>query len=145
MISYALAERLHGHLALLGLAVLLHPVITLRVRRGVSKRMQLSADLGALLLVLPYIGGLLLYPAYRANVKKVLLLDQPAVAAGFESKEHLAAMAVALAIGGALTLRASGTDAGRRTARALLFAGWVCGFAAAILGLWVASSAHPAP
>ncbi|MEZ4237312.1 MAG: hypothetical protein R3F59_14410 [Myxococcota bacterium] len=44
--GYAWLVGLHGHAAVLGLAVLLHPVVTLRTRRKVTPNAQLSADLG---------------------------------------------------------------------------------------------------
>ncbi len=134
---FALLERIHGHVAVLGLAVLLHPVISLRRRRGTARYTQLSADLGALLLVAPVALGLAIYPAYRADVKPGLLVGAPLAAVAFETKEHLGAMAVALAIGGAVTLRHAPA---REAAWSLLFAGWLCGVAAGIVGIVVAAS-----
>lgn len=141
--AFALLERVHGHLALLGLAVLLHPVITLRTRRSVTWRMQLTADLAALLLAAPFALGWALYPTYRAQVKPALFHAVPAAALRFESKEHLAAMAVPLVLSGALVLRAAGrTPEGRRAAWALFAAAWVLGVGAGLLGLDVASTAQ---
>lgn len=141
---YSLLERVHGLAAALGLAVLLHPVITLRARRKPSRGAVLSADLGALLLLLPSGLGAWLYPVYRARVKPDLVEEAPRIAALFETKEHLALMAVALAVSGALSLRAAGrTEEGRRTARTLLALAWATGVATAALGTVVASIAQP--
>ncbi|MCO4744943.1 MAG: hypothetical protein KC912_09145 [Proteobacteria bacterium] len=144
-VLYALLERLHGHLGWLGLAVLLHPVITLGKGRGVSRRMQLSADLAALLMAAPFALGAVIYPTYRSGVKPELVAQAPAVAAVFETKEHLAVFAVALAISGALVLRGAGKSAaGRRAARSMLAGAFVCAVMTGLAGLWVASHAHPA-
>lgn len=142
---FALLERIHGHIAVLGLAVLLHPVITLWTRKGLNWRMVLTAELGALLLLVPYAIGWSIYPVYRSTVKPRLYQMNPGAMYAFETKEHLAAMAVLLAIGGAVTLRATGkTDAGRRAAWWLLAGAWLLGAGAGILGLWVASASAPA-
>lgn len=141
---FALLERVHGHLALLGLAVLMHPVITLRTRRGLSWRMQLSADLGAVLLLVPFALGAWIYPTYRRDVKPSLWVEHHDAALLFETKEHLAAMAVALAVGGALALRSGGKQpAARQVAWTLLLLGWLCGAGAGFIGLQVAAAAHP--
>lgn len=143
--TYALLERLHDHLALLGLAVLIHPLLTLRARAGLSRRTLLTADLGALLLLLPYVGGWLLYPTYRARVKPGLLRQDLPLALRFETKEHLAVMTVALALGAAVALHAAGrTPQGRTAAWWMLLLAAGCGLATAALGLWVSAGATPA-
>ena len=140
---YAFLERFHGHLALLGLALLLHPVVTLSRRKGLGGYTLLSAELGAALLVAPFAVGWLIYPTYRTQVKPGLVSEQLAVALRFETKEHLAAMAVALAISGAITLRAAGrTAVGRRAARDQLLFAWVLGAGAGGIGLFVSAMAH---
>jgi hypothetical protein len=141
--AFGWLARLHGHVAVLGLAVLLHPVITLRLRGRVTRGGQLSADLGAILLLAAGVGGAVLYPAYRSRVKPPLWLAYPGSVLRFESKEHLAVMAVALAVGGALTLRAVGrSPGGRDTAWALLASAWVLGCLTASFGVYVAGTAQ---
>lgn len=141
---YGLLVRVHGHVAVLGLAVLLHPVIQLRTRRGLSRWTRFTADLGALLTAAPFALGWALYPAYRSHVKPSLWMGRLPVALAFESKEHLALLSVAFAVSGALTLRLAGrTPEGRQTAWALLLAGWGCGALAAALGIWVSAVAQP--
>ncbi len=143
---YALIERLHGHLAILGLALLLHPIVMLRAGRRPTARTRLVAELGAALLLVPFAVGLAIYPAYRQGVKPGLLAEAPVVTAQFEVKEHLAALAVALAVGGAVTLRAGGRHPEAwAAARSLLLAAWCCGVGAGLLGLWVASRAGAGP
>ncbi|MEL6346636.1 MAG: hypothetical protein AAFV53_26220 [Myxococcota bacterium] len=142
---YALLERLHGHLGWLGLAVLLHPVITLGKNPPPRRSTRLSVWLAAALMLAPYGVGWAIYPTYRSRVKPGLMREALPWAMAFETKEHLAFMAVALAVSGALTLAFAGnTEGGRRSARALLAAAWLCGLAVGILGLLIASRAHPA-
>lgn len=142
--SYAWLVSIHGHLAVLGLAVLLHPVITLRRRNSVSKYVLLTADLGVLLLLMPTVLGWSIYPIYRRAIKPWLWLEAPGAVLRFESKEHLAAMAVALAMAGALTLRLAGRrPAGREAAWMLLLCGWTLGAITALLGIYVRGIAQP--
>ena len=128
--TYGLFERIHGHLGILGLALLLHPVLTLPASRTWTRR---TAWFAALALVVPFGLGWWLYPEYRADEKPhlpVLLRD------AFEVKEHLAALAVGLVIPGAIAAR--GGEAARRIARHLLGAAWLCALAAGLLGVWIA-------
>ncbi len=141
---FGLLERVHGHLAVLALALLLHPVITLRSRRLLTRWGVRSAELAALLLSASFALGWWIYPTYRGSVKPSLLADAPRVAASFETKEHLAFCAAALAIGGAVALRRAGaTPEGRRAAWVLLLGAWLCGVTTAGLGIFVASIAQP--
>jgi hypothetical protein len=146
--GYALWANVHGHLAVLGLAVLLHPVVTLVRRKAATPWTRRTAWLGAAMLTVPFAIGWWLYPTYRQRVKPALYAaHDPGSAAAlkaFESKEHLAAMAVVLAVSGAVALHAAGrTPEGRRTAGALLLASWLCGVVAAALGLFVTARAQP--
>lgn len=142
---FALLERLHGHAGVLGLAVLLHPVITLRSRRRLTKRARLSALLAALLIALPFATGWMLYPSYRAHVKPSLVREASQVAWAFETKEHLAFFTLALTLGGVAVLLGRGqTPEGRRLAGSLLGLAWLCGLTVAALGVLVAAGASPA-
>ncbi len=141
---YAWLARLHGHAATLGLAVLLHPVLTLRIRGKVTPGAQLSADLAALLLLLPGLLGAAIYGAYRLRVKPALWLVEPGAVLRFETKEHLAVMAIGLAVGGALALRVAGrSPGGRETAWSLLASAWALGLVSALLGIYVGGRAQP--
>lgn len=141
---YALLTRVHGHLAMLGLAVLLHPVITLARRKGLSVWTLRTAWIAAAMIAAPFALGWFLYPHYRMHVKVDLWQRGDAALLRFETKEHLAAFAVALAVSGAGVLQAAGrTPEGRRAAWALLLAAWCCGMATGLLGVWVGARAHP--
>lgn len=142
--AYALWASIHGHLGALGLAVLAHPLVTLRRRPGLAPWTLRTAWIAALLVAAPYALGWWLYPTYRAHVKRGLWdAGEPAVWR-FESKEHLAAVCVALVVSGTLVLTTAGRSAeGRRTAWWLLLCGWVAGAITAGLGVYVRSVAQP--
>lgn len=142
---YALAERIHGHLGWLGLAVLLHPVVLLRTRRRSAPGTRLTAGLGAGLLLLAYALGWWLYPAYRTAVKPALMRASIPWVLAFEAKEHLAFLSVAMAVGGAGALLLDGKAAQTQAAAwSLLVVSWLCGLATGILGVMIAARAHPA-
>lgn len=142
---FALLERAHGHLGWLGLAVLLHPVLTLGRRGAVTRGMRWSAGLAAALIAAPYALGWAIYPTYRAHIKPGLVRETVSVALAFETKEHLALFTLALTLSGVAALWAGGrSPEGRRAARVLLTAAWLCGVAVGALGIFVASVAHPA-
>lgn len=143
--DFALLERLHGHLGWLALALLLHPVITLKRRKGLPVWTRRSAVLAATFLFVPFAMGWAIYPGYRRFIKLDLLRQHPQVAMAFETKEHLAAMALCFAIGGAVALQVGGrSQRGRDAAWTMLVLAWLCGTATGIIGVVVASIAHPA-
>ena len=136
--------RIHAHLATLALALLLHPVLTLRTRRKATRWTHLTAELGAALLLLVTGIGWAIYGTYRTRVKPALWLGHPAAVLRFETKKHLAAMAAALALGGALTLRvAHRSPAGREAAWIQLLLAFGLGLLAGLLGVFVGGSAQP--
>lgn len=140
---YAWLEQLHGLLGVLGAALILHPVVTLRTAKRPSRWTQFTADLGAALWVAPFVIGWQIYPSYRHHIKPRLWVEQHQVALSFESKEHLAFLATTLAVAGALTLRAGSRERELvRLAHALFLTAWGCGAVTAILGVHVSSAAH---
>jgi len=142
--AYALLARMHGLFGFLGLALLLHPVVGLGRPGRPTRGARWAAGLAAALISGPVLIGWLLYPTYRQAVKPGLLRDALPVALAFETKEHLGAMCLALALGGAAVLFAAGAGpVGRRAARALFAAAFACGLGAGALGIGVAAVAHP--
>lgn len=142
--GYAWLARAHGLLAVLGLASLLHPVVLLRIRSNLVPHARLTAELGAAFLLSAFALGWWIYPQYRAHVKVPLYVLHPDAVLRFETKEHLAAMGVALAVGGALVLRVAGRQpVGREAAWILLLCGWTLGVVTALLGIYVSGHAHP--
>lgn len=142
---FSLAQRIHGHLAILGLAVLIHPIVWLRGGWRFSPRAQWTTDIGAILLTVSFSMGWWLYPSYREHIKPGLMAEQLNTALRFESKEHLAAIAVALLLSSALTLRFGRQHKqGLRLAHTLLTLGWAAAMITFVLGTYVAHVAHPA-
>jgi phage shock protein PspC (stress-responsive transcriptional regulator) len=147
---YTLVTHLHGHLAWLALAVLLHPIVWLRPGRRIVPRVRWTARVGTALLVTVYAIGWWVYPEYRANVKPGLVfeggLPGPDLWAAylFESKEHLAVVAVSLAAAGLALLEGASELPSARLAVRVLFGGAVVvTLVVAVLAHLVAMTAHP--
>ena len=140
---YTALQRVHGHLAVLGLAVLLHPIISLG-RRGLSRGMRWTLATALVLVTVTYGGGWLAYPTYRSAVKPSLVADHRAWALAFESKEHLALFCVVLTAAGVGLAWRSQTQEHRRAAQVLLALAWTSGAIVVALGVGVAATAHPA-
>jgi hypothetical protein len=145
-----LAAKLHGHIAWLAVALCLHPVVSLRVARRISRGARWSMDLAALGLLLTTLAGWALYPAYREEIRLQLYAAAPAYGLAFEVKEHLAWYATMAAIAGAASARASIRvhESGRarlaqqllRAARRSFIVAGVLGVVVIACGLLVASA-----
>ena len=143
--TYVGLRAIHGLLAVLGVAVLMHPVVALWRRKALTVWTRRTAWIAAALIASPFALGWLIYPTYRRHPKvRLWQADSPALLA-FESKEHLAAICLALTLGGALTLQFGGaTLDGRKTARTLLLAAWICGLISTVIGVYVGAASAPA-
>lgn len=129
-----LLEAIHGHLGVLAAAALLHPAILLWRGRPLSRGMGWAVGLSTTMTALAFGGGLVIYEAYRAEVKRRLFFESRMAGLLFETKEHLAYAVVALAVGGLVcALAAPRTDADLRRLAARLYA------VAAVLGIVVVS------
>lgn len=136
-----LARTWHGHLGLLAAIALLHPAITLRGAARLRPGTRWSVA-GATALVTAATGlGWWLYPGYREADKPRLLQEAFPVALLFETKEHLAFYALALAWGGCgLALATEGARA-RRAARFCFGAASALAITTGVLGAIVGSAA----
>ena len=142
--AFALLQRVHGHIALLGLAVLFHPVLTLG-RRALTRGTRWTLHLAVALVTASTALGWWLYPAYRSGVKPRLIHEHPGWALAFETKEHLALFCLVLTWAGVGALLRSGASAAvRRASRVALSLAFLCGIAAAALGIGVAAVGSPA-
>jgi hypothetical protein len=138
-----LLQKIHGHVALLGLALLLHPVASLRGGRPISTGVRVTGISAALVLLLCNALGWLIYPQYRMLVRPRLYRVDPLLYELFEIKEHLAWFALVTAIGGGflLLLRMAKEELEllRRPVRLLFALASLLVVAVAVLGLYLSS------
>ena len=113
-----LLALVHGQLAVLAVAALLHPALLLRRGRPLSARARWACGAAMALMLAAFATGLWLYEPYRALVRRPLFALSPAAGFAFETKEHLAVVATALALGavGAALLAPREATALRRVA-----------------------------
>lgn len=134
-------EAIHGHLGVLAAVALVHPAILMWRGRPLSRGARWSVGLSSALTVGAYSFGLASYGAYREVVKRELFATDRAAGLLFETKEHLAYVTVALAIGGcacALLAPRSADETRRTAARLYAVAAALCALVGA-LGTYVAS------
>lgn len=112
MSFWLLLQKIHGHLALLGVALCFHPYFALRRARRPSRWTQLSGYLGTLLVALTTGTGWWIYPAYREQVKLDLYRYTPAVGNWFEVKEHIGWYAFALSLAAAAMMHVAARPGG---------------------------------
>jgi hypothetical protein len=105
-----LGEHIHGHLAWLAVASLVHPAIVLRNAR---RRAHLAVGLSAGAVTLVGAIGVSLYEPYRDRLKQGIFQHAPQVGLLFERKEHLAFAAIVLAWAGAAAYVGGRWGAGR--------------------------------
>lgn len=138
------ARGLHGHVGLLAAVALAHPAWTLRDDGAMRKGTRWSVALATALTTIAVVAGWLLYPAYRDQDKPRLLHYDRALAMLFETKEHLAFYALALAwAGAALALFVRDPRAPRAARRCFGLAAALV-VAAGVMGTAVGSFAVPA-
>jgi heme A synthase len=136
-----LVESIHGHLGVLAAVALLHPAVLLWRGRPATRGVRLSIALTTLLVSAAYFFGIAIYGDYRALVKRALFRDDVGAGLLFETKEHLAFVALVLAWGAVWPSLAKGPEGeGQRRMAARLWAGaalacWLVG----AMGTWVQS------
>jgi len=137
---YEICTRIHGHIAILGLAVLLHPILSLPKQQRLRRGTKWSIWLSMLFVLCAYAMGLWLYPEYRSAIKPRLIADHIAMAYMFERKEHLAFLCCFSVLGGGLLSLFFDGSQSRTVARVLLLWGWICGVLVAGMGILVAAA-----
>jgi hypothetical protein len=139
--GYTLWTSVHGLLAALAWAALLHPVVFLRRAPRASLPAQRTAVAGAALVVVVFALGSWVYPTYRGEVKPALVHTDAPAWVWFERKEHLAVLAVGAAIAGAAWV--VGMPERPAWGRRLLLLAWLLVSAVGALGLGVGAAVHP--
>jgi hypothetical protein len=139
--SLPLLERLHGHVAVLAVALLFHPAILLWRGQPLSRGGTWAVALSVLVTLTAFVLGLVIYPDYRELVRHDLTLASPTAALLFETKEHLAWGALSGGLGAgtaALVAPRSASTIRRLAARAFLCAA-LTGLVVGGLGIHIAS------
>ena len=96
-------QKIHGHLALLAVALAFHPPLAMGRARRPSRRTRLAGYLATMSCLAVSALGWAIYPAYRQEIRRQLYLTSVRLGQLFEIKEHLAWYALALSLaGGAL-------------------------------------------
>jgi hypothetical protein len=135
------ATSTHGHIGALAAVALLHPAFLLWGGRPATRGVRWTIGLATSLVILAYAMGIGLYADYRDQVKRALFREDAVAGFLFETKEHLAFVAVVLALGAILPSLLEGPDnADLRKLAARCWAGaalacWIVGG----LGTWVES------
>jgi hypothetical protein len=142
-VALRLLESVHGHVAILAVALLFHPAIALWRGVPLSRGTRWAAGLAAGAVSTAFGLGLVIYGPYREHVKRGLFRADPATAWLFETKEHLAYVALALVLGAtALALLAPPSNGPLRRAAARMYvAAAVAASITAAIGTWVAARA----
>ena len=118
MSRIALFETVHGHLGVLAAAALAHPAILLRKGQPLSRGARWAVGLTTLAVTLAFASGLAIYAAYVAQVRPWLFRASARAGLLFETKEHVAFIVVASALGaGACALLAPRDARGRELRR----------------------------
>ena len=136
-----LIESMHGHVGALAAVALLHPAVLLWKGRPATRGVRLSIALTTLLVTLAFGMGIGIYGDYRAVVKRPLFRDDLTAGLLFETKEHLAWIALAGALGAGvagLVAPARAARARQVAARVFLGAAVACALTV-LLGTWIAS------
>jgi hypothetical protein len=82
-------QHIHGHLAILSCAALLHPAFF-----GISPRGRRLAVTASVMLTVTFVLGGIIYPDYTEQVRKSVYQSSYALGLLFERKEHIALGAV---------------------------------------------------
>ncbi|MFK7927230.1 MAG: hypothetical protein AB8H79_03530 [Myxococcota bacterium] len=142
---YSLLSRVHGLVGFTALASLTFPIVALRVQRDLGRWTLRMAEVSVIMLLIITGLGVFLYGTYKGGVEPAFMERAPNLAHLFQSKEHLAVLALCSALGGASVLRLSdGASVSREVAWVLLFGAWLLVFLTGAAGVIVASGAHPA-
>jgi hypothetical protein len=125
-----LLERIHGHLGWLAALALVHPAILLR---NPKRRARLSVVLATVIAIVAGGLGAFIYPSYSRQLRRSMYIASRSYGLLFERKEHLAFLAVGLAIAGCALHLTRGDSLPRARAA------WIAFVASAVLAVVVAT------
>ena len=136
-----LLEAIHGHVGVLAMVALFHPALMLWSGKPLSRNGKIALGASLCLVALAFGLGLVIYPAYREEVKPDLFRTSVRAGLLFETKEHLAWIALVGSMGAGITgllAPPRAVQARRLASRIFLGAAIACTLAAC-LGTWIAS------
>ncbi len=136
-----LLEAIHGHVGVLAMVALFHPALLLWSGKPLSRNAKFALGASLCLVALAFALGLTIYPAYREEVKPDLFRTDVRAGLLFETKEHLAWVALVGSMGAGVTgliAPPRAVQTRRLAARIFLGAAIACTLAAC-LGTWIAS------
>ncbi len=136
-----LLEAIHGHVGVLAMVALFHPALMLWSGKPLSRNGRLALLASLALVVLTFALGLTIYPAYREEVKPELFATNVRAGLSFETKEHLAWIALIGSLGAGIAALAAPPKAAqvRRIAGRVFLGAAIACTLAACLGTWIAS------
>ena len=128
-------------MAALALVALLHPALMLRRGQPLSRGRKLAVLLSTGMVVVTFLLGSSLYPAYRRELKEPLVSEAAEIAALFETKEHIAWLVLTLSLSACCCALVAPRDATglRKLAALTFFIATVATLIAFVLGTVVAS------
>jgi hypothetical protein len=131
----------HGYLGVLAAASMLHPALSLRSGKPLSRRGHYAMLAATFLTLATYGGGLAVYGKYRELVKRPLFAESLRAGLLFETKEHLAVTVLCFVLGACVAaLFAPRQAVALRKVSALLFVlAAVTAMAVVLLGTHVSS------
>jgi hypothetical protein len=136
-----LLEAIHGHLGVLAMAALFHPVLLLWSGKPLSRNAKIAMGASLVLVSVTFALGLTIYGAYREEVKPELFRTNLQAGVLFDTKEHLAWVALVGAVGAGiagLVAPPKAAQVRRIAARVFLGAAIAC-VLTVCLGTWIAS------
>lgn len=135
-------EKIHGHVALLGIALCYHPWFALKNARRPSWAARLSAYLATGTLSASIVMGWIIYPEYRRSVRQTLYLTSRVLGKAFEVKEHIGTFALFLLLAGAVLTWLSNRPGGAQftqTIRRVYLVAAILATISALVGIYLAS------
>jgi len=131
----------HGYLGVLAAAALLHPALSLRTGKPLSRRGHYAMLAATFLTIATFGGGLTVYGKYREIVKRQLFSDSLRAGLLFETKEHLAVTVLCFSVGAcvAVLFAPKQATALRRVAALLFVLAAVTAITVVLLGTHVSS------
>ena len=137
-----LLEGIHGHIGVLAMVALFHPALLLWSGRPLSRNAKIALLASLALVAVAFVLGLTIYPDYRLEVRPDLMRTNVRAGVLFETKEHLAWVALIGALGAGIAglVAPPKAVALRRIAGRVFLGAAIACTLAACLGVWIASN-----